>query len=503
MCKMIQFTEMFCFQGVMSKNFFNLGLDVRWLEGFFSPFLATGLNDVVKVRSSKTPIRHRGTFCQRIGGKNMRTSGWVLLLLSFVIGIITARSIAYFFLSTKPVEVVQQRPTIKILVAQKEIPLGTEITAEYVVFKDVPVDEIPEQAIADFMQVYRRKPAYPLIKDCPICEDLLLQRSAAGNTAEYFPAGSQIVSLEIGNLRVGNSVVEADKPLTQFITAGAKVDIHCVPKQAETGEFVRMKNLVLDKYYSMDNTETGSEDRKIVLRNVAVHQVNAKEVVSGGRKIQSISLLLENGQAEKLAAASREGRLRVIPHQIEQAKQSVETYAETAMTAELQTEILEPETQELPARDVSFQAVLKQPIRLLDSAANAAAIPQPKVAEVKIPIANNVIERDVIKQDDASENRAAVSFAASKNPAMKENEIRNDASASLSFSGPATSVVQTASLTSAPAKVSEAKTVEVQKGVEIGLPAIRQGTYSPFMRSAEKELQENLPEPLPLNPKSR
>jgi len=28
---MIQFTEMFCFQGVTSKNFFNLGLDVRWL----------------------------------------------------------------------------------------------------------------------------------------------------------------------------------------------------------------------------------------------------------------------------------------------------------------------------------------------------------------------------------------------------------------------------------------------------------------------------------------
>jgi len=30
MCKKIQFTEVFCFQEVTSKKFFNLGLDVRW-----------------------------------------------------------------------------------------------------------------------------------------------------------------------------------------------------------------------------------------------------------------------------------------------------------------------------------------------------------------------------------------------------------------------------------------------------------------------------------------
>ena len=33
MCKMIQFTEEFCFQVVTSKNFFDLGLDVRWFWG--------------------------------------------------------------------------------------------------------------------------------------------------------------------------------------------------------------------------------------------------------------------------------------------------------------------------------------------------------------------------------------------------------------------------------------------------------------------------------------
>gem|GEM_PF-258647 len=38
MCKMIQFTEVFCFQVVMSKFFFNLGLDVRWLAGICGCF---------------------------------------------------------------------------------------------------------------------------------------------------------------------------------------------------------------------------------------------------------------------------------------------------------------------------------------------------------------------------------------------------------------------------------------------------------------------------------
>jgi len=31
MFKMIQFSEVFYFQAVASKNFFDLGLDVRWL----------------------------------------------------------------------------------------------------------------------------------------------------------------------------------------------------------------------------------------------------------------------------------------------------------------------------------------------------------------------------------------------------------------------------------------------------------------------------------------
>ena|GEM_PF-6183426 len=33
MCKMIQFTEVFCFQGVASEKFFDLGLDVRRFVG--------------------------------------------------------------------------------------------------------------------------------------------------------------------------------------------------------------------------------------------------------------------------------------------------------------------------------------------------------------------------------------------------------------------------------------------------------------------------------------
>jgi len=51
MCKMIQFTEAFCFQAVTSINFFDLGLDVRWFWGVVGQ-LAIGLFLLHKFRFS-------------------------------------------------------------------------------------------------------------------------------------------------------------------------------------------------------------------------------------------------------------------------------------------------------------------------------------------------------------------------------------------------------------------------------------------------------------------
>jgi len=57
---MIQFTEVFCFQGVASKNFFNLGLDVRWLLpiGRHSVGLLTTARFFAKMAIYIYPVQH-------------------------------------------------------------------------------------------------------------------------------------------------------------------------------------------------------------------------------------------------------------------------------------------------------------------------------------------------------------------------------------------------------------------------------------------------------------
>lgn len=441
----------------------------------------------------------------------MRTGGWILLIISFVIGVITARSIAYFFLNTKPIEVIYTGPTVKILIAQKEIPLGTEITAEYVAFKDVPVNEIPEQAIVDFMQVYRRRPAYPLISGCPICEDLLLQNTASNNRiAEYLPVGSQIVSLEIGQLRVGNNVMEMNEPLTQFVAAGGKVDIRCVPQQTETSEYIRLKNLVLDKYSAQENSsETANESGRIVLENVSVYNLNVKKASAGGKKIQNISFLLENGQAEKLAAAARGGRLRVVLHRegqttalqinnqqtkvtveldtVESTESPVLQNSVLALTADLQVQPQDSVPQDSVSADIIKQQVLKQPVRLLDSAVNS--IPEPEVAAPEVAVSNNVIER-----------HNEVSFVSPKIEVSSiKDECRNDAAVSISLPVDKTAV-KTVSMTSEAVITNKRKASGVS--IQVGLPSIQQNGYSPFLHSSAKpqevEESETLSEPLPL-----
>lgn len=256
----------------------------------------------------------------------MRTIAWLLLFVSFVLGLVSAFVVAYFTLDAKPVVVVDTGPTVKILVAQKEIPIGAEITADYVEFRDVPVAEIPSHATTNFMQIYRRRPAYPLTVGCPVCEDLLLPReSEETQSVKYLPVGSQVVSLEVEQLRVGTKVSEFEIPLSNVLSIGDHVDIRVIPMDEGKGEYVQRKNEILKTFAAKDSPITMGE---LVLENVGIYGIAGKQSELGGKQIQTVSLLLENGQAEKLNAAARDGRLRIMPHQKSQ-QSKLEPSAET------------------------------------------------------------------------------------------------------------------------------------------------------------------------------
>lgn len=368
----------------------------------------------------------------------MRVVAWLLLLVSFSLGLISAFTVAYFTFDAKPKQiVVDQRPTVKILVAEKEIPIGAEITADYVSFKDVPIPEIPNQAITNFMQVYRRRPAYPLTAGCPICEDLLFPKEdETDQNAKYLPAGSQIVSLEVGQLRIGNDVSEFELPLSHILSPEDSVDIRVLTQQKAEGEYIRRKNEILQTFASRNGIVAAGD---LVLENVSIYNIVSKQAESGGRQIQTVSLLLDNVQAEKLAIAAKEGRLRIVPHQgqtkAEKNQEKTPENAEASKTAhqavlsvaEEESAKAIPSVSEESKQEEQAQSMPKQPIRLLDSShqpQNVSSEPEtPNNPRASMPYNLQPIVSAENREFDRPKNSAHVSFVT---PQLNSNPIRND-----------------------------------------------------------------------------
>lgn len=291
----------------------------------------------------------------------MRIASWLLLIVSFLCGLVSAFIVAYYAFDAKPIQVVDRGPTVKILVAQREIPIGAEIAAEHISFEDVPISEIPTQVLTNFMQAYKRRPAYPIPVGCPICEDLLIARDdSEADTVQFLPAGSQVVSLEVDQLSLGDTISEIDIPLSNILSVGDRIDIRVVPGDEPKGEYIDRKNQVLRAFAS-------KKDRlgEIVLENVGIYGLVAKHAESAGKQIQTLSLLLEKGQAEKLTAAARDGKLRVVPRRLQEENRD-ET-ASRSVPNEAKEELLTKKEIEKPA------TTSEKRIRLIDTAVKTPA----------------------------------------------------------------------------------------------------------------------------------
>lgn len=434
----------------------------------------------------------------------MRVVAWLLLLVSFSLGLVSAFVVAYFTFDAKPKQIiVDQRPTVKILVAEKEIPIGAEITADYVSFKDVPIPEIPNQAITNFMQIYRRRPAYPLTAGCPICEDLLLPKEdELDKSAKYLPAGSQVVSLEVGQLRIGNDVSEFELPLSHILSMGDCVDIRVLTQQKAEGEYIRRKNEILQAFAARNGIVAAGD---LVLENINIYSIVSKQAESGGKQIQTVSLLLDNAQAEKLTAAAREGRLRIVPHQVQtkiekdrkNKEQEVERQVGLSIMEETMPEkTIQPITEE-PKQEEQAQTMPKQPVRLLDSGHRQNISSEPKT-QSNPQTATSFDFQPIVSAENKEfghpKGSAHVSFVT---PQFNSNPIRNDSGSSVETKSGNTIHSEFIGNRNAfrPRQNSS-------KSVEIGLPSSesfdsahissvpiqRSTTYSPF--STERRLSE-------------
>jgi Flp pilus assembly protein CpaB len=243
----------------------------------------------------------------------MRTVSWLLLILSFALGIGCAFIVRYYMFEAKPVPIAERKPAIKILIAKQIIPQGAEITAQAIMFVEVPITELPTAAITNFSQVYRRRSAYPISIGCPICEDLLLPYQEKDfETEKYIPAGMQVVSLEIEQIRLNDQVVEPSIPITNTLSPDQRIDIRMFPREKSQGKFSERKNQLLKAYMSKNEV---AEKGELLLENIEIHQIqNQFSPNNQQRQVQTLTLVLEKNEAAQLTSAARKGRLRIVPH---------------------------------------------------------------------------------------------------------------------------------------------------------------------------------------------
>jgi len=286
----------------------------------------------------------------------MRVGGLLLLLGAFVVGIGSAFAFAYFTLDAKPVAVVDRGPMIKILVAKTPLAVGEEITAEAVVFQDVPVAELPDGALSNFYDAYRRQPAFPISPGCPICEDLLIQKTPdIGQTAKYVPVGTQIVVLEVEQVRLDRHSQDARLPITQVLSTEDSIDIRVVQRQDSQGELIERKNNIL-RTFAPERAEQKEEIGELILEDIPLYDVRSSGHAVEGKQYQTVSLLLENDQVEKLHQAARDGRLRIALHaeletalvaeQVEVPAEDLEVKVEEDLEPQVQPEPIEEQTPE-------------------------------------------------------------------------------------------------------------------------------------------------------------
>ncbi|MDR2641262.1 MAG: hypothetical protein LBC74_00545 [Planctomycetaceae bacterium] len=268
----------------------------------------------------------------------MRTSSFVILFFAFVVGWISAKFIGqYVFVSadTPQVVIIDKGPRTKILVAKTAIPVGLEIMAEHVSFVDVPFAELPARAITSFKDVYRRRPAFPIPVNCPICEDLLIAKDDEqdmDNVAKFIPAGYKIISLDV-NWRSKRTPLIAEKQIDanqtdfllvkkntesenveagQFLKKGSRVDVRVIARRIPKGNLASIKEQVLQAYADKFDLDSVSE---LVLENVQIHNLTNYGYDSKGNNIQKISFMLEESKIEQLTNAAKKGRLRIVAHQ--------------------------------------------------------------------------------------------------------------------------------------------------------------------------------------------
>jgi pilus assembly protein CpaB len=175
-------------------------------------------------------------------------------------------------------------PTAKVVVAAKDLPLGTTIRPEHLSVVDWPEHAKPPQATTDPASVVGRVLLGKLVSGEPMLESKLAPKDARGGLAALIPTSMRAVAVRVDDV-VG---------VAGFIHPEDRVDVVVTMRPTKPA----------------DSEPTS----KVILQNVKVLAVGKElEVTEGNRgratPVTVATLLVDPEQAEKLALAANQGQI--------------------------------------------------------------------------------------------------------------------------------------------------------------------------------------------------
>jgi len=211
--------------------------------------------------------------------------GFLVLLIALVSGLFASAAVMKYMKNQRQALTSETATTTaKIIVAQKEIPVGTTIRSEHISLVERPKKNLPESGFAETKLVIDRMVKSTIYNGEIVLNERLVEPGAPGGLPALIPEGMRAVTLRVDDtISVGG-----------FVQPGYHVDI------VTTIDFHGV------------NEETVS---KVILQNIRVvatgQEIERKEDKKS-KVVPTVTVLVDLEQAERLVLAANAGTIRLV-----------------------------------------------------------------------------------------------------------------------------------------------------------------------------------------------
>ena len=223
--------------------------------------------------------------------------------------------------------------TRELVVAKKDLPMGSVISAEDVRLIDFPAQAYPAGGFSGIEEVASRSVVQPILANEPVIAGRVTEQGAGFGLAPMIPDGMRAVAISVNQV----------SGVSGFILPGSKVDV--LLTGSPTGEDGRATTTVLENLTVLSTAHKLEPNSSGQAENVPV-----------------VNLLVTPEQAELLTLATNEGRIQLVLRNPKDAEVGAE------------------ERKVKRSRDLFSKGAEPQPVRR-----PAPAAPRPRIVQVQPP----------------------------------------------------------------------------------------------------------------------